>query len=264
MKKHKKIIALDFDGVISNSVHDSMRTAVNTYLDFVSDHQLPVKKILAADQVDQFENTNPHFWNEFSRLMPFGNFAKDYYVFVRLLELGKSETVQTQEDFNQFKKTIPEKTLTTYNVSFYENRLQMQKEDPQGWCQIIPVFRGVPEAVQILFKKHTLAIATSKDRGSVDLLLKHYRLDSCFLSENILDKDFAESKRHHLIRFHEKLNIPFSQIHFVDDKVMHLLKVNDLGVNRYLASWGFNSQQEHEIARANGCRVIGIEDLKEL
>jgi len=264
MKNTDKVIALDFDGVISNSVHDSMRTAVNTYLDFVPDHNLPVQTILETGQVFQIEKSHSPFWEEFSRMMPLGNFARDYYVFVRMLELGKSNTIQTQDDFNQFKNTIPQKVLDTYQKLFYEKRLQMQKDDPKGWCRLTPVFPGIVEAVQSLSQKYTMAITTSKDRGSVNLLLKHYKLDSFFLPENILDKDFAESKRDHLVRFHEKYKIPFSSIYFVDDKVMHLLGVKDLGVHCYLASWGFNAEQECRIARENGCGVIGVEELKNL
>ena len=38
----RPVIAFDFDGVISNSIHDSFVTAINSYLAFVPGHNLPV------------------------------------------------------------------------------------------------------------------------------------------------------------------------------------------------------------------------------
>ena len=45
-----------------------------------------------------------------------------------------------------------------------------------------------------------------------------------------MDKDFAPSKRAHLTAFHQRFGIPFDNMHFIDDKVSHLLAVADLGV----------------------------------
>ena len=42
MEKSTKILVFDFDGVIANSIHESFMTAINTYIQIVPDHSLPI------------------------------------------------------------------------------------------------------------------------------------------------------------------------------------------------------------------------------
>ena len=260
----QQILVFDFDGVICNSIHDSLMTAVNTYIEFVGRHQLPVKKLLKSDSVLSFEQNHPEFFHRFSELMPLGNFAMDYYVFMYIIEKDIGSQIREQSDFEAVKKTIPEESLLSYSDLFYKNRRSMQENDPEAWARLLPPFPGIADSIKSLSERFLCAIATSKDYNSVDILLKSYGLNDYFQRQNILDKDFAASKRDHLIRFHQDHEVPFSDIHFIDDKVLHLISVKDLGVHAYLAVWGFNTQREHEIARSEGFHLLRIEDLPKL
>lgn len=264
MISNTQILVFDFDGVICNSIHDSLMTALNTYIQFVPDHTLPLEKPLEPDSLFLFEKNHEPLFNRFSKLMPMGNFAEDYFVFLRIIEEDKSEKVKDQASFNSFKSSIPEEKLNSYQTLFYQYRTHLQESDPKSWANLLPPFPGIVEAIQTLSQRFLCAIATSKDKGSVDILLRSYGLVPYFHPENILDKDFAKSKREHLIRFHKEHNIPFKNIHFIDDKVLHLASVKDLGIHAYLALWGFNTEREHKIARDNGLTLLRLEDLPHL
>ncbi len=257
----KQILVFDFDGVICNSIHDSLMTAVNSYIQFVPEHRLPLDGPLKADAVFGFEKAHPEFFERFSRLMPMGNFAQDYFVFLSIIENDTSGKVMDQAGFDAFKRAIPEETLSSYQDLFYRVRQSMQENEPEAWASRLPTFPGIPESIRSLSQRYLCAIATSKDYRSVDMLLRHYGLRDYFQTENILDKDFAASKRDHLIRFHQEHHIPFPAIHFIDDKVLHLVKVKDLGVHAYLSTWGFNTEQEHEMARKEGIALLKLDDL---
>jgi phosphoglycolate phosphatase-like HAD superfamily hydrolase len=135
---------------------------------------------------------------------------------------------------------------------------------PMNGFACFPVLRMCRRRFQFFPDVFLLAIATSKDYQSVHLLLNHWGLAQYFEQRNILDKDFAGSKREHLVRFHEEHHIPFSGMHFVDDKVSHLFTVQDLGVHAYLALWGFNTPREHAIAQKSGFRLLSLADLQGL
>ena len=257
----KQILVFDFDGVICNSIHDSLMTAVNSYIQFVPEHRLPLDGPLKAGAIFAFEKAHPEFFGRFSRLMPMGNFAQDYYVFLSIIENDTSGKVTDQAGFDAFKRAIPEETRSSYQELFYEYRQSMQDSDPEGWASRLPPFPGIPESIHSLSERYLCAIATSKDYQSVDLILSHYGLRDYFQTENILDKDFAASKRDHLIRFHQEHDIPFEAIHFIDDKVLHLVEVKDLGVHAYLSTWGFNTEREHEMARKEGIALLKLDDL---
>jgi phosphoglycolate phosphatase-like HAD superfamily hydrolase len=264
MSSNTQILVFDFDGVICNSIHDSLMTALNTYIQFVPEHTLPLDNPLEPDSLFLFEKNHEPLFNRFSKLMPMGNFAEDYFVFLRIIEKDKSEKVKDQASFNIFKSSIPEEKLNAYQTLFYRYRTHLQESDPESWAYLLPPFPGIVEAIQTLSQRFLCAIATSKDRRSVDILLRSYGLGPYFRPENILDKDFAKSKREHLIQFHKEHDTPFKNIHFIDDKILHLTSVKDLGIRAYLALWGFNTERERRIARENGLTPLLLEDLPQL
>ncbi|MCD6116036.1 HAD family hydrolase [bacterium] len=259
-----KLLVFDFDGVICNSYHDSLMTSINTYIELVSEHDLPVSSKLSEKSVFEFEEREKEFCRMFRELMPLGNFAHDYYVILRIVEQNVFNTIKTQEDFDKFKKSCSPDIIDSYQKRFYKVRYDMQTNDPEAWVGILPAFTGVIPAVTKLSEKYTLAIATSKDVRSVEILLKEYDLINYFEHENILDKDYARSKREHLVTFSKKHAVDFSDMSFIDDKVLHLVSVRDLGVNLFLATWGFNTEREYDIARANGCRLLKLDELNTL
>jgi len=264
MKTSQQILVFDFDGVISNSIHESFMTALNAYTKFVPDHSLPLEKPLEADMIFQFEKEHPEIFKQFFQLMPMGNRAEDYLLILLLIDRKENGKVTNQSEFDEFKKTVPIEIQEEFHRSFYQSRLSFRQQYPAVWIEMHKPFPGIVDAIRSLSRRFLLAIATSKDRTSVDILLQHYGLSDYFQPENILDKDFAKSKRLHIIKFQKEHNIPFTNIHFIDDKVLHLVSVKDLGVNCYLAAWGFNTEREHKIAMKEGFMLLRLEDLARL
>ena len=261
MTHTRPIVVFDFDGVICDSIHDSLLTAVNTYLQCVPDNALPVNAPLDSQSVFRFEETHPRLFQQFSKLMPVGNFAQDYFVVLNLIENKQAGSITDQDSFNRYKKNIPDATLIDFQKRFYMIRSEMQQTNPEAWSELLKPFPGIVDSIRSLSRRVTCVIATSKDSSSVNILLERYGLSSLFLPDNILDKDFSKTKRSHIIWFHENNGIPFNMMHFIDDKVSHLLSVTDLGVNTYLAVWGFNSEHEHTIAVQHGISLLQLKDL---
>ena len=264
MTQFEKILVFDFDGVISNSIHESFMTAINTYIQMVPDHSLPISSPLKAGRLFEFEKKHRELFQQFLLSMPLSNCAGDYYSVFQMMEHHGLNKIKNQTHFTQYTRSIPEEKRAHYNKLFYKNRAILQKKDPQGWILLIPPFPGIVEVIVSLSERFTLCIATSKDRPSVDILLKHYGLLDYFDAENILDKDFAHSKRDYIIRFNENLHVPYHHIHFIDDKVLHLLSVKDLGIHTYLALWGYNDKREHEIAQREGFILLQLKNLKNI
>jgi len=258
------LIVFDFDGVISNSVHDSFRTALNAYMDCFPDHHLPLSgPVNPPETVFTIENDYPFLYKSFSHLMPLGNRAEDYYVILRIIECGKARDIVDQTSYDQFKSKLDPAILEKYHETYYRLRRSYQK-DPETWSKLLPVFPGIIEAIRRLSERFRLAIATSKDGPSIHIQLKSYGLDDVFPAHRILDKDLSDSKKHHLEQLQESSQVPFDQIHFIDDKVLHLISVEDLGIHCYLALWGFNTPREHALARKRGFHLLKLEDLSEL
>jgi phosphoglycolate phosphatase-like HAD superfamily hydrolase len=108
----------------------------------------------------------------------------------------------------------------------------------------------------------TLAIATAKDRPSVEALLSLYGIRDLFPADRLLDKDTGVHKSDHLTRLQRSLAVPFAEITFVDDKVNHLDRVASLGVHCTLAGWGYNGPREERLAHSRGYAVLQLADAE--
>ena len=93
-------------------------------------------------------------------------------------------------------------------------------------------------------------------------LLRDYGIDELFTEDRILDKEIGVSKRAHLVEIRSRLNLPYRDITFVDDKVNHLDAVAGLGVRCALAAWGYNGIREQTLARRRGYLVCHLEDVE--
>ena len=260
----KPLLVFDFDGVISESVHDSFRTALNTYIALFPDHHLPVQQTVnPPEQIFEIEKRFPSLYRLFRQAMPFGNRAEDYYVILNIIENLKSESVQNQEAYNRYKSELPSERLEQYHKHFYTLRRSYQT-NRERWVRLLPPFPGIVEAIKKLSERFTLAIATSKDETSIHIQLESYGLKECFPARLILDKEISPHKRDHLIHLHRQSGLPFNKIRFIDDKVLHLIDVADLGVRCFLATWGFNTPREHRIAESYGFNLLKLEELSEI
>jgi phosphoglycolate phosphatase-like HAD superfamily hydrolase len=259
------VLVFDFDGVISDSIHDSFRTSLNAYIRIKPGHSFPlIRPLETAAQTFCFEKDHPDLFERFKKIIPLGNRAEDYYIMLGMLDRREDEGISGQDGFDAFAKTVPGAEQNAYQRLFYEGRIQLQRNDPEDWASLVPVFPGFAGAAAGLSERFILAIATSKDRFSVDLLLNTYGIAPLFMPENILDKDFAESKRDHLLHLRDIHGVPFSAMHFIDDKVLHLVSAAGLGVKCYLSMWGFNTPREHAVAKREGFVLLRLEELKNL
>lgn len=259
------MIVFDFDGVIGNSIYDSFLTALNAYIEIVPQAREELAgPIEPASSVFKYIETYPEIFQQFEQLIPLGNHAEDYIVIFKAISEGESDKIKSQEDFYSKRDLIAEELRLEYGRTFYRIRHQMQSKDPASWVTLLPPFSEVVKAIRYLYQQHPLAIATAKDMQSVRLLLEEYDLVQAFPYEYIFDKEAGASKRNHLTQIHKKFEVPFNAIHFIDDKVSHLQSVADLGVHCYLATWGFNKDREHQLARDLGFTLLTQDSLVQM
>jgi phosphoglycolate phosphatase-like HAD superfamily hydrolase len=230
-----QVLALDFDGVISDSAREAFAVALRTYSGLRPGSPLQETEELYAGFVE---------------MMPLGNRAEDYAVILAALE------------YDSFYRRQDPERLGLFHERFYRNRISWAERDPEGWRRMLSPY---PEVLEILHRRAsqvTLAIATAKDRRSVRTLLRDYGIESLFREDLVLDKETGVTKRSHLEHLQQSLAVPFDAITFVDDKVNHLNQVTGLGVRCGLAAWGYNGKREWEGALRAGHLVLHLHDLE--
>jgi phosphoglycolate phosphatase-like HAD superfamily hydrolase len=254
-----KVLALDFDGVISDSAAESFYVALRTYTDMRRSAKL-------ADAAREIEGMSPDavrrhpLYLGFLELMPLGNRAEDFAVALAALEAGVR--LASQADYDARRRAEPGEFLSAFHTRFYQERHRLADADRVRWLDLLGPY---PQFVRLLAARSgdvKLALATAKDRRTVGILLDHYGIADLFSADRILDKEAGREKRAHLTALSDRLGVPFAEMTFVDDKVNHLEGAARLGVRCALAAWGYNGDREHALARSKGYLVCNLNDVE--
>ena len=244
-----RVLALDFDGVISDSAREAWAVASRSFAWLCGRDHDPAREGDAA------------LFARFLELMPLGNRAEDYCVALLAMESGAE--LPDQAAYDAFHRAQDPERLRSFHRRFYRERKVWSEADPEGWLALMRPYPGMRELLQRRAGQVELAIATSKDRRSVRSLLAAYGIGDLFADDRVLDKEAGVRKRTHVSRLAETLRVPVSEVTFVDDKVNHLLDVAPLGARCVLAGWGYNGERERREATRAGLLVCGLDDLEE-
>lgn len=258
-----KVLALDFDGVISDSAPECFWVAVRT-LERVRPGALdasrlrrwsgmPGREARAAIQADPL-------FEGFLDIMPLGNRAEDFGVSLLALEAG--ERIEDQADYDRwFARQDPDFTRA-FHRHFYDERAALREQGEDDWVALMAPYDALIELLRRRRDGCEIVIATAKDRDSVSRLIRRFALRDLFRDERVYDKEFGRDKREHVSAIQADFAVPFEEITFIDDKANHAIAVAALGARGLVAAWGYNSAREHALARAHGLGVCALEELE--
>ena len=257
-----RLLALDFDGVISDSAPESFVVALRTYLGFRPDSRLAAGAVglegASAPDLARVRRAPAHA--PFLEMMPLGNRAEDYAVVLAAIDAGQQ--IADQPGYDAFRARQDPDWLSHFHRRFYAERGALSAGDPEGWRSLMAPYAPIVDLLRRRVSEVVLAIATSKDRRSVEALLQLYGIADLFVADRILDKETGASKRAHVELLAARTGIDLADITFVDDKVNHLDRVAPLGTRCALAAWGYNGRREIELARKRGYLVCTLGDVE--
>lgn len=242
-----KALVLDFDGVICDSAGEVFVVATQAYRDLESWSRLD----------DQPGDT---LYTAFLDAMALGNRAEDYGAI--LAALDRKVPLPDQSAYDAHRAALDPDWLERYHRRFYAVRERLSEADREGWLKLARPFPAMVELLRRRAGELAYAIATSKDRRSVGLLLAAYGIADLFDDALLLDKECGPNKAAHLELARARLELRFDEMSFVDDKVNHLDRVAPLGVRCNLAAWGYNTPREHALARERGYRICTLEEAE--
>lgn len=241
------LLVFDFDGVISDSAAEAYLVARRTYLALWPDAPLRERD---GDEVER----------RFVEAMPLGNRAEDFGAVLAAIE--RDAPLDDQAGYDAVRAGLGQAWLDTFHRRFYETRRAVEAEDREAWLALM---RPYPRFVEILRRRSAdrdYAIATAKDRRTVEALLDRYGIADLFPGERVVDKSAGADKSAHLSALSRGLGLPTTGMTFVDDKVNHLDATAPTGVRPALAAWGYNGPREHRLAARRGYAVCTLDDVE--
>lgn len=254
----KKLLALDYDGCIVDSVmealfvsyisyrkhinkktkiFDGRQVRVQDFLNFISDYQFQVK--------------------EFRRYRPYIKDASDYAVILYGIE--NNLNLDSDKRFFEIKDQIPSEDLSKYYECFYDTRNEIINSNFDAWARLTPPFGCIDSIRKLANRYETLMVTTNAAECIIGLLGQPY-LNLNIEEENILDLHVSTDKVVQMKHITKKYNAEFEDVHFVDDNLNHLLATQPLGVNVYLAAWGYCTKEQKAFAEEKDNITLLTED----
>ena len=255
-----KILALDFDGVIVDSVLDSLFVGHNTYLRL---YGREVKKNFGGEPFtfENWEKIKRNYQKEikyYRTLRPYIRGATDYGLIQKLME--EKKVIESQEEFDHYRNSA-DFDFEDYEKEFYKERERLQNIDYRAWFNLEPSYPKIIQGMKKLLEEEIkIVIATSNRRKAIMKSFTPEYFGFTIGPKDILDKRFGEDKSEqmrHMVKFYQ---VNFEDIYFVDDQVSHLIQTKPLGIKAILAGWSYATETQKEEARKQDILVIEREE----
>ena len=240
MEKPKVAIALDFDGVIGDSIGDSF-----------------VQSVLAFRDMGGNVSINAAAEKRFRAGRPFAKNADRYYTIIRLIQENPHINFKkmTQQKFDaEFRKDGVVKGKR-FDQLVTQHRLELAAREPEKWLALQRIFPGIKRLIGNLQKKHVVFIASVKDKKLITQLLKRSGIN---IPEQNIVSGSSKDKVGHIKKVSQNAGVPVSKVILIDDSLNFLRDAKKVGAEVAMAKWGYSSRIQRKQAKREGISLIRI------
>ncbi len=243
------LLALDFDGVICDSVHESALAAWEAFRTLWPEAgERPPEGYAAA----------------YGRLRPALETGWENYVLVRLIV----DRVDEQDVLERFHWHCDD-TLRRHGLrrealvdGFGRARDDWRDRDPQAWLESQPLFPGVADMLrEQLARERPLYVISTKQSRFIEQILAHHGI--ALPAGRLLGLE-SGPKTDSLVRIAHEHALAPADVWFVEDRLGTLERAAAIdalaGLGLFLADWGYNTSEERE--RAGSMPGIDVIDLE--
>jgi phosphoglycolate phosphatase-like HAD superfamily hydrolase len=243
-----KLLALDFDGVICDTIHELLKSTWQVY-----------REIWPAGG----DGPPPEAAAAYVRLRPALEVGWESPVLLRAVIEGIPEASL----FRDFQKTWCPRLLQAHRLNredlaarFDAARDAWIRTDLQGWLASNHFYPGIAERLRLIVASDVrVFVLTTKEGRFARILLGQN--DVKLPAAHIWGKERTRPKADLLRALREEQGVAFGDIWFVEDRLKTLHSVAQRtelkGVGLFLATWGYNTPAEREEARSDG-RIVPL------
>lgn len=225
----KPIVAMDFDGVICDSIDECLLTAHNAYHHLEGDTSI-TQDVGALD---------PEFVTRFRHLRYLVRPASEYWVLVHWLK-----TDGGMLEVDRFEQLVIEyrDTLIEFESAFFQARVQLRSAGAAHWADLHLPYEEFSSGWHAVRAACTIHLVTTKDLESV----RHFNRswDLGLEDDHLWTHERACSKAWAIRQIATNEGCSPSEIAFVDDDPRHLRDVSVTGACCFWASWGYSGTAE--------------------
>lgn len=226
--------ALDFDGVICDSVKECYRTSYTAF-----------RSLYASDR---FDCEIPLEWvKSFYKNRGLVGPASDYLRLWKWIVSDTRDKEMTLQNLDQVY--CGESELREFKNLFFQFRWKSIEEDPELFVRENPFYQEILETWEsIPFPKY---IVTTKDEESTRFLLDNYQ----FEISGLFTQSFG-TKPEALREISQNHRIELSNVRFVDDNPKHIKDCRSAGATCGFIGWGYGPYFDHDMPRIDNSNEL--------
>ncbi|MDV2997317.1 MAG: hypothetical protein N4J56_007022 [Chroococcidiopsis sp. SAG 2025] len=240
----RKVIALDFDGLICDGLNECILVTWNGYygkdLSAFSDRGLAS---IPVEFVERFKHCR--------------NFVKHLGHFIVPL-VDSTTPIVSQDDFQAIYAAIAPEAVERFMKKATEYRHWSRQEKPAEWLRHHSLYPGMKRFLSQTDLSMTY-IVTAKDSKSVREILSSAGIK--FDESRIFGEQKLKIAALQQITDLEK--IPPYCLHFFDDNVLNVVEAQKAGYSSYWATWGYNAPHHFHIAQESSISSISLTEFLE-
>lgn len=249
----KRILALDFDGVICDSATETGASAWK------------VARTIWPELFPQPTITDT-MSEAFVKARPFLETGYQSIPMMKLLAMGHQPDFFKTDYLAKIMDVMDQDHLTKNDLvkRFGDTRDEWIKSDFQGWLAIHGVYEGTIDALKYALENHKVLILTTKQERFVKAILLHYGVDFPDGALYGLDRKISKDTVLATLVGAKKTNI-----HFVEDRfeTLQRIKVNKAltRVKLHYANWGYGTPDDEINAQKDSrINMINLQQFIEL
>lgn len=242
-----QLLAMDFDGVIADSILECAVTGYNGY----SMYHNKNTKIYTSDDL------NPLQLNSFRNTRPYIRSGEDYIYLYQAYDEGIQ--INNQNDFDVFKKTFIDQRESYYEY-FYMARKDLVDNYFNNWIELNPLYEDMKRFLKSVFTK--VHIISTKASNYICKILSHYDIN--LNHSQIHSTSTGHSKSDILLKIMRDNNFCSENALFIDDHLDTLKKMKNTNVQCYLANWGYNTEIQKTTSMSYNIKNIELENFYNL
>ena len=220
----KPVVALDFDGVICDSMDECLLTAYNACHRFQG----------SSAWADDVSKLDPGFVTRFRRLRYLVRPAQEYWLLVHWLY---TYTVDLDQSRFDALKVEYSNVLAKFEPVFFEARCNLRAANPTMWSALHRLYPEFVDGWDRVRTRCSMHVVTTKDALSVQHFNQLWGLG--IERDRLWTKERMCSKPSAIQQIARWAGCPPTHVVFVDDHPDHLREVSATGAQCYWAAWGY-------------------------
>lgn len=221
-------LALDFDGVICDSVDECHLSALNGWRLLDGQRQL----------LTDFKALDPSAVERFRQLRHLAHSAPEFWALIHFTyhEQGAVDRARFES-----KMQAEAAAAAAFEPLFFKARGQLRSADPGRWLGLHRMYPQFQSGWERIKGRLPVFIITTKDRESIRYFNRVWALG--IPDSHLWTKERGTDKAQALLSLARQADYPPQSFIFVDDNLDHVQRVAATGARSFLARWGYIDPQ---------------------